>query len=899
MRSWRTALRIAAREARRAKGRTALVVAMIALPVLALSYVVVNYDMFRLTPAEQADRRLGRADATLTWPTDAALHQNPAGTAWVGGGEPRATSPTVEAVRAVLPPGSRVVPLGETSLALRTAAGVGELPATVVDLSDPLVHGIAAIVRGRAPAGDREIAVSVDALHRLGVGLGGEVVSADGTRGYEVTGVVEFPAALLEMVVLPPSGAGSLPMADRWLVDTPQPVTWEQVEQLNRHGILVESRAVLLDPPSDPTYDPSADGTDPMVVGMGGLVGGLGMLEVVLLAGPAFAVGARRRRRELALVAANGGTPAHLRRIVLADGVVLGVTGAAVGIVLGIAAAFAGRPLLEEYTVQARAGGYRVFPLALLAVAGLAVTTGALAALVPAFNASRQDVVAALTGRRGTVRSRRRWLVVGLLAAGAGTALAAFGASRVSATVMLVGLVLAELGLVLCTPSLIGLLARFGRLLPLAPRIALRDTARNRAAAAPAIAAVMAAVAGSVIVGVYLASDRARAAAAYEPALPHGYVTAWYDGFAPPADPPTVEQIAATARDAGLAVGGAAQFHRAVCPPGTAENVSCGLTVEVPAGQACPYVPSTDLDAQDRRRAADDPRCGPPYRTFSGFLADPVVDDGSALPLLTGADPDDLRRAVAVLRAGGVVVTEPGLVVDGQVGVQIRRHDPRLPPDPDNGFAVVGTVRLPGYALTSGLATERTVYSPAAVDRLGLASQHLGFVLATTSEPTVAQEDRLREALGGLPGRPVPAVERGPGDSGNQAAILLAVAAGVVTLGAAGIATGLAAADGRADLSTLAAVGASPRVRRLLSLCQSGMIAGLGSLLGVVAGLTGALVILFALNEASGANWPYGDPFPVTVPWSMLAIVLGVPVVAMAGAGLLTRSRLPIERRIV
>jgi putative ABC transport system permease protein len=64
------------------------------------------------------------------------------------------------------------------------------------------------------------------------------------------------------------------------------------------------------------------------------VVAGLALLEVVLLAGPAFAVSARRRQRQLALVAANGGTPAHVRRMVLADGVVLGLAGAVLGLVL-------------------------------------------------------------------------------------------------------------------------------------------------------------------------------------------------------------------------------------------------------------------------------------------------------------------------------------------------------------------------------------------------------------------------------------------------------------------------------------------------------------------------------------------------------------------------------------
>jgi putative ABC transport system permease protein len=118
------------------------------------------------------------------------------------------------------------------------------------------------------------------------------------------------------------------------------------------------------------------------------------------------------------------------------------------------------------------------------------------------------------------------------------------------------------------------------------------------------------------------------------------------------------------------------------------------------------------------------------------------------------------------------------------------------------------------------------------------------------------------------------------------------------TLGAAAIATGLAAADGRADLTTLAAVGASPQVRRRLSMSQSGVIAGLGSLLGAAAGLGASISVLFALNQSSAGVWPAPTPYPITVPWLNLAVaLLVVPAIAMLGSGLLTRSRLPIERR--
>ena len=135
----------------------------------------------------------------------------------------------------------------------------------------------------------------------------------------------------------------------------------------------------------------------------GTLIAGLALLEIVLLAGPAFAVSARRRQRQLALVAANGGTPAHVRRIVLADGVVLGLVAAG-----GRHRARASRPrsgpgpYIEEYLAHSRAGGVPGVPVGAAGDhrAGRR-SPGCIAALVPAFITARQNVVASLAGRRG------------------------------------------------------------------------------------------------------------------------------------------------------------------------------------------------------------------------------------------------------------------------------------------------------------------------------------------------------------------------------------------------------------------------------------------------------------------------------------------------------------------
>ncbi|HOT81615.1 MAG TPA: hypothetical protein PKY13_16605, partial [Microthrixaceae bacterium] len=56
-----------------------------------------------------------------------------------------------------------------------------------------------------------------------------------------------------------------------------------------------------------------------------------GFLWCGLVAASALAIGARRRRRELGLLSVNGATPRQLRLSVVADGVVLGGIGAAVG----------------------------------------------------------------------------------------------------------------------------------------------------------------------------------------------------------------------------------------------------------------------------------------------------------------------------------------------------------------------------------------------------------------------------------------------------------------------------------------------------------------------------------------------------------------------------------------
>ncbi|SCG70426.1 ABC transporter permease [Micromonospora coxensis] len=895
--SWRAALRIARREARRARRRTALVLAMIALPVLALSFVAATYDMSTLTRAERLDQRIGAADVELRWISETPVVQDAWGEGvYPAGGEerPRTRPVTAGEITALLPPGSRIAPVRWwIPFEVRVGDGLVALTGRALDLTDPVAGSTARLRAGRTPDRPDEIAVSAAALRELDVDLGGVVTLADGSRAYRVVGMVEFPDDLGATAALPP-GATPAPPAGAydgsWLVDLPGPVDAALAARLNARGITVSARTPVPGATAVPEgHLPGALVSDAEGTGSALLVGGLGLLEVVLLVGPAFAVGVRRRRRDLALVAVAGGDAVHLRRIVLADGVVLGGVGAALGVLLGVALALAARPLVEEYVMQARFGGYRVFPAALATIAAVAVLAGVLAALAPAWTAARQDVVAGLAGRRTVPPHRRRWLVLGVTLTVLGTATAALGAHRGTPLVILTGLVLGELGLVFTTPTLVGLLARTGRLLPLAPRIALRDASRNRSSAAPAISAVMAAVAGSVAVGVWVASDDARSRAAWQPGVPPGHVVLYRAGSAEADDLPALPSVADRVRGV-LAADSVARIDVPVCARPHRDE-QCTVHAVLPPEQVCPFEVEALRTAEVRRRAQADPRCrSMPEPT--GVSLPVLVDDGSVLPALTDAPPEEVARASAVLRAGGAVVTDPRRVRDGTVTVAMSRVGEG--PEPP----ATTTVALPGYVLRGGLPVDRLVLSTPAATRLGLAVEPLGYAVETHAVPTASQQRRLTADL-----RPLGSfwveVDTGPTDSGQRPLLLLlAAGAGIITLGAAGVATGLAAAEGRRDLSTLAAVGASPRMRRVLSLCQAGVIAGLGSVLGILAGLGSTVVILTSVNRQYADSWPVQAPYPLVVPWLTLGVLVFVPLVAMLGAGLFTRSRLAVERRL-
>ncbi|GAB3882784.1 hypothetical protein GCM10029964_041070 [Kibdelosporangium lantanae] len=137
MTGWRTALRLAWREAKRAKGKSALVIAMIALPVLALVAVAVNYDTFDLGPAEKANRQMGTTQAAIQWPYDGPVKQEPEYIRGYSDTTAGRNVPTDQDLLGHLPAGTTLLRNDTGSLRVHTLAGIGSVDTRMLDYTNP------------------------------------------------------------------------------------------------------------------------------------------------------------------------------------------------------------------------------------------------------------------------------------------------------------------------------------------------------------------------------------------------------------------------------------------------------------------------------------------------------------------------------------------------------------------------------------------------------------------------------------------------------------------------------------------------------------------------------------------------------------------------------------------
>jgi putative ABC transport system permease protein len=428
------ALRIARRSVKRNRLQSALIIAIIALPMVLASGAAVYSASQKATGEELVRYELGSAAARFQVmdPPDTHAYQLPRDTYLSYGSQgPQNQGQNLVEIGNALP---RVPLLKVENLAteFKTATGVGAISIVVGESwnSAFLNQGPAKLISGHVPIGTVEALVSPDALSRFGVSVGGFIETADGQK-LKVSGVFsEASKRPLEDIVYVRHGAIQGLNVDRrsafYYQLSGKAPTWLEVQGLNKQGIVVVSRSVLLNPP--PANQTMADEVGSSVgrVIAALLLAPLVLLPVIVLAGSAFAFGARRQTRTLAVLSSLGAERKILRRVTIASGVWLGLIGGLIGTLVGLGGVYLFGSALADWMNGAHYWsnfpGFHV-PWPLLALALIAsVVLGAATSLVPAIKASKVNVLATLRGMRaeGSVKLRSGIGAVVLLILGVG-----------------------------------------------------------------------------------------------------------------------------------------------------------------------------------------------------------------------------------------------------------------------------------------------------------------------------------------------------------------------------------------------------------------------------------------------------------------------------------------------
>lgn len=930
---WRISLRIARRSVRRTLGTSAVVVTMVALPVAGFSAAALVGESAVPTASERITAELGQNEARLYAdnPPSPTLVQKPFEPRWVeyetdpDTGAPVGEDPDAEPVdpRTVFPAGTEFIELRDLAVTMETAGGKGQLAAIVGPIWGDEFAGRTTLTDGRAPSTSTEVLASPAALERLGTSVGSTVeVLEPGRMSVAISGILTdgMYTADFEALYFPESAWSdleSLGAAVSWYLPDTE-VSSEDLGRINPQGVTALSRSVLEDAS---VIDLNA--TDSFWLRYGILLflaAAFAVFEIILLAGAAFAVGARKQQRSLATVASVGGSRRILYRIVTAQGLVLGLVGGLIGVVIGIPAGAAFMELTRDGSAT-QYWGFHLNPVAMSLIVVLAAIVGLLSAVAPARAATTFDVLSALRGSRKPPAPNRKAPTIGLVLMLAGVALTLVGALilRVITTrvvwnpdvtfwlglvALVVGPILAQIGIIACGALVLRTIAR---LLPrragLGARLATRDSAAHPSRAVPAFAAIMVtAFIGVIAINVASSSQRSNDIN-YAHQIAPGQVQVWIpqdekgEATAEPRDligalSSTVDVDQTAVISSGRSVwgpDGEVTAESTPWPTIPAENV-CPSNPESADYSAATFDPESPGYGAAVQQLASDWRCAPDNYFLFGLGNSPitVVSGADELELLLGKKPSP--EAVDMLASGGAVAFWPDYIANDELTISWWSEDSVT----QNAIAIessdaLSSVSVPAIAEDPVVRLPiGVVVSPETAKTLGIETTQ-SFVLASLVEPATQQQlDAATEAL--EPWLASPYFEAGASDD-SMVWILGALGlCGILFLGASTVAIGLARADGRQDDATLTAVGATRLLRRNFAFWQAVVIVGIGAATGTLAGLLTTYAI--SLMDTRGSLT--FDP-----PWPALGLlVLGLPLVIAAGSWLVASRPTTLAHRM-
>lgn len=876
--TWRFAARLARREVRRRPGRTALVAALVAVPVLAMTFALIVATTQAGTTQERFERIAGQSDFyAVNYDGD------------------------VETLEAKLPAGSRTVTMTSvgTRLAVPDNVATPYVDFQIVPFADPLVDGIFEIRDGRAPAEFGEVLLHPDVANDLGVGVGDSFELDRPSGTWTVVGIGrssdDFNRRLFAVSEFPDERIAPGFATATLLVDLPENITADQLGALSR--VSVENSFVSLAPdmrsqtgdlPGWYAIDPEPSDVSGEALAWGWVAGALALAAVGVIIAAAFASSARRQLTTIGQLAANG-APERLVRATLAfQGAWTGLIGSVVGITTALVALPLSRSLVEDLVAR-RLGPWDIDIAALAVICLTGVAAATIAAMIPARSAARIPVLAALAGRRPLGAVPRRLVPIGLasFAAGIGllvlvTVAATSSGNPNNASIYAVAAVIGGLlvlgGMCCASPIAVDLIGRVGARLSGSWRLAARSVARSRTRSAGVLTAI--AVTGTAAIAITTAVGS----------------TAFGDENNTPIVPRDTVVLTSIRLDW-------------TPPPGVDPNEYVAPVADV--------VPLDDKLVARVTRVVPDAEISPRRVVVPDWPADLRQSTPPTLPPTVLVADDTIRELLGLSKRDTEAFDRAGVL-----DTSVWDSGPNTGPAPQDYTVTVPTasgdrtveVVFPKDRLGSRGGEWGGVITEDLAAELGLDIVDAGLVLRAPAELTRNQRDALGDIQDDLwqTGNTDAFVE--PGDdpaiepSENYVSLEQRVtyesvpitfprvlldatalaAALLLTLMVVAIGLSLAATESRDERDVLLAVGAPPRTMRSVAATKATVLTAGAALLAIP---TGYLPVAAVITAAPDDN-------QVTFPW-LTALGLLIVIPATAGAAALATSALAQRLRPV
>jgi putative ABC transport system permease protein len=721
------------------------------------------------------------------------------------------------------------------------------------DPHGPFGQPMLALVSGRYPAGPGQVAVTAGVAAAFNLRTGG--VWHQGGQDRQVTGIVQNPQSLLDAFALVVPGQVTAPSQATVLFTAPPGTSVSALGSLSKY---VQTR-----------HDAAASNPlNPETIVLA--LAAVGMLLIALVAVGGFTVLAQRRLRSLGMLGALGATDRNIRLVVRANGVLVGVAGALIGAVLGLAGWLAYRPRLESSSHHL-IGTFQLPWIVIGPAMALAVVATYFAAARPARAVTRIPVVAALSGRPAPPKQVHRSALPGVICfvvAAASLSYAGKSSNGGGAPELLGGIVLLVVAIILLAPFCLLVLASVGRWSPIAARLALRDLVRYRARSGSALSAIS--------LGVFIA------------ALVCVLTAQRYGNVLDYAGPNVASnQVIVYTADSGRGPGsGSGPGGQPSTPAATISMQAQGAVARniAKALGADNVVELDDAGASLQHAAAGRSWSGPVFVATPQLLAAFGIKASEVNP---NADVLTMRPGLSGLSKMQLIYGGKGL--GGGHGPQDVGPDAFPCPA---GQCLANPVIQQVGALPSGTSAPNTVITEHAIGALGLQTSATGWLIQAPHNPTAAQitSARLTAAAAGM------SIETKSSTPTSAEILDYATVFGIVlALGILAMSIGLIRSETARDLRTLTAAGASSLTRRELTAATAFALALGGAVLGTVAAYVAAIGYAWA-NPLDGLAELSSVPV-----WNLLLIVVGMPTVAavvgwlMAGREPAVISRQPLE----